>query len=52
MGGAVGAVVVVTGVEVVVEGVGEGEGEGEVMFYPVLSCYLIFVQVIECSNEQ
>ena len=48
MGGAVGAVVVVTGVEVVVEGV----GEGEVMFYPVLSCYLIFVQVIECSNEQ
>ena len=50
MGGAVGAVVVVTGVEVVVEGV--GEGEGEVMFYPVLSCYLIFVQVIECSNER
>ena len=48
MGGAVGAVVVVTGVEVVVE----GEGVGEVMFYPVLSCYLIFVQVIEYSNER
>ena len=48
MGGAVGAVVVVTGVEGVVEGV----GEGEVTVYPVLSCYLIFVQVIECSNEQ
>ena len=48
MGGAVGAVVVVTGVEVVVE----GEGVGEVMFDPVLSCYLIFVQVIEYSNER
>lgn len=43
--------VVVTGVEGVVEVV-VVVGEGEMMFYPVLSCYLIFVQVIEYSNER
>ena len=52
---------VVTGVVVVVGAVIGVEGvvgvvvvvdEGEMMFYPVLSCYLIFVQVIEYSNER
>lgn len=44
-------VVVVIGVEGVV-GVVVVVDEGEMMFYPVLSCYLIFVQVIEYSNER
>jgi hypothetical protein len=47
----VDVVVVVIGVEGVV-GVVVVVGEGEMMFYPVLSCYLIFVQVIEYSNER
>ena len=47
----VDVVVVVIGVEGVVEVV-VVVGEGEMMFYPVLSCYLIFVQVIEYSNER
>jgi hypothetical protein len=45
-------VVVVIGVVVVVVGVVVVVDEGEMMFYPVLSCYLIFVQVIEYSNER
>ena len=43
--------VVVIGVEGVV-GVVVVVDDGEMMFYPVLSCYLIFVQVIEYSNER
>lgn len=48
-------VVVVVGVVIGVEGVVGVVvvvDEGEMMFYPVLSCYLIFVQVIEYSNER